>query len=224
MGEKLDSYEKSPAQEITSQKLDDFSFSCLSETTDGLKNFPQKTLEAYIYEKENIEDILYIFKFISNTDFYLNILDREAANFSKLDQEQKIEVKRLAELFYSFLSDSPILYENTPVNVGEEGLFIAYVNASKKRLDISWKDEKKNNHLFQKLLEKVRATSTDYPDSLRSYGFFEIQERDMIDINFYGDCGNKYLGYAPGYLKNFEQEFIEYFEESLGREDIKIQF
>jgi hypothetical protein len=226
MGERLDSLEKSTAQEKDGEELDEKTFLDLSQSLEGLTNIPEDTLEKFLYTRDNIEDITYIFKFITNEEMYLKIVTEESSSFDKLGEEEQIEVRELASLFHSFLTEVPIFCENTSINLNEEGTFIAYINKRIKRLGLSWKNEKGDNHIFNKLLEKANSKDEDYLNTLRSWGKLRIylDQEDFVNIEFSGDASKKYLAYAPGYLKNFEGELKEFFVKKFERERIKIHF
>ena len=230
MGEKLEYFEKSSAQKENNPELDLESFYSLSQRPEGLSNVPEKVLKDFVYELNDVEDVLYTFKFISDDEMYSKISNEEKSSFVNLDETGQKEIKELAGLFSAFLSDEPILYENTSIDIGEEGPFIAYVNEKCQRLDVSWKNKTKGNHIFEKLLTEANAKANDYPKKLRSFGNLNIflDEDKVINVKFSGDASKKDLdslpSYAPGYLRNFEEEFKEFFGKSFKTDNIKIQF
>lgn len=230
MGEKLDYFEKPSAQKENHPKLDVETFVSLSQTPEGLSNVPEEDLKGLVYEMDSIEDVLYIYKFISDEEMYLKIANEEESPFVNLDEKEQKEVKDLSGLFATFLSDELTLCENTPIGIGEEGPFIAYVNKNLQRLDVSWKSDKGGNHIFDKLLTQVNAKDEDYPKELRSFGKLSVfwDKNEVIKIKFSGDASKKdpksFPSYAPGYLKNFEEEFKEFFGKKFKTDNIKVQF
>jgi hypothetical protein len=222
MGERLDSLEKSTAQEKDSQELYEKTFSNLSQSLEGLANIPEGTLENFLYTRDNLEDITYIFKFIANEEMYLKIVTEENSSFDKFEEKEQTEIRELASLFHSFLVEVPFFCENKLIDYGEEGSFIAFVNKKERKLCVSWKkseDQKKNIkseiHNFHELLKKTETTSEDYPEFLRSSGDLKIylDNENFINIEFSGDASKKDFCYAPGYLRKFEEELREFFQK-----------
>ena len=230
MGEKLDYYEKPSTQEENNPKLDLESFYSLSQRPEGLSNVPENILKDFVYELDDVEDVLYIFKFISDEEMYSRISNKEKSSFVNIEEKEQKKLRELATLFSAFLSDEPILCENTSIGIGEEGPFIAYVNKNSQRLDISWKNDSGDNHIFEKLLIRTNAKAGDYPKNLRSFGKLNIflDEEKVINVKFSGDASKKdpefFPSYAPGYLRNFEEEFKEFFGKSFKTDNIKVQF
>ncbi len=232
MGEKLDYLEKSTAPQENKEHVDEESFLKYSQRSEGLSLFSEDSLKKFIYTRDNFEDILYIFKFISDKEVFSEISSKKESSFENLNEKDFKQVKEFAKLFHGFLKKPPLFCENKAVEVGDKGDFLAYINktVTNQRLDVSWKNKDSEEHIFNKLLQKANTLgntlSQDYPNILRSYGEMEIylDQDNIINIRFSGDASKECLSYAPGYLKGFKKYFEEFFKEKFKTEEVKLHF
>lgn len=219
MGERLDSFDNKPTAQVEdSQRLDSNSFSKLSQTQEGLISIPEDSLKEFLCKNEdNIEDVLYILKFISKTE-----------TFNEIHQSVKNrEAKKLTELFSHVSTTPPTILETSTIDLNENGSFVAFLNKEEGRMDIAWKNSKSKDHFFNILLKKVRGQSIDYPDILRSAGGLGVflDEETSLNVEFYGDASKKgEFKYAPGYLKMFEEDLKLFFMRKFGEDSVKIHF
>jgi len=228
MGEGQDSVHIRPtAEKEKNSLLDDSFFQISRETPEGLSSIPEKTLEDFAYTRNDIDDILYVFKFISNEEYFFDIASNEATDFIDLSIEEQEKVTKLANLFYGVLTESPEFHEISQINVNETGEMIACIYERFPQLHVAWKKKTEEKNLMGSLIEKAREKEENYPVKLRSFAniFIEIDADGVVNITFLGDEGqNRYYPYAPGYLRNFEEELREMFKKHFPGEDLKFIF
>lgn len=215
MGEKLKPFNNQPTvQEKDSQRLDENSFFSNSQTPEGLSIYNNEQLREYISSTNNIDDILYTSKFISDKDIFLEILE----------QEEREDVKELMWFLCDVFSNLPSISEVNSMDLGKEGFFIAYINDYNKQVDFSWKKKETDGHLFNSIIKRGNRETSHYPDELRSAGKIAtyLDEGGVPNVEFSGDASKGDFKYAPGYVENFKEEIEEYFKSKYLCEEVKV--
>lgn len=213
----LHSYLENKGFEFTQNEELDQVFESLSQRTEGLKHIDNMgELKAIAESRENLEDIIYTFKFINNTNVFKDILDEEALGFENLDQIEREEVLKYAKIFHNVLNNPPIIYNHSKIKAGEEGMFISYVFVNQEmkmkndeKAYITWKANKENHHIFDDMLTRARIDSECFLSELRSSGDLQIIEKDNnIYVYFEGDSSKQgsLNTYSPVLIQNFEEE------------------
>lgn len=252
MGEGRESVQIEPTAEVkNSEVLDDELFFSLSQTIDGLSNIESdEVLADCALKRDNLEDVVYIYKFISNSEVF-EILS--GSTFEFLNEGEKKEACKIAMLYKEVLTPkeknnkedklgNPSIFELDSLDINQEAVFIAYINRQiqgemceqDEGLRIAWKEKedenkKKGKHLFDSLLRNTGLGIKDYPANLRSFGGIKIfKEGDIVKVRFFGDSEKKPEGampiYAPGVLKSFEPELEEIFQNKFPNMKVKIEF
>ena len=238
MGERIDSFKIEPtAEENSSQVLDEESFSFLSQTVQGLSDIESnEVLADFALERDNLEDTLYIFKFISEPKIFEYISSSSFVNLEKNDEVSAFKAREYAELLKSVYTKDLEFHEISPICLDSEGLFIASVHNYKEEnsLYILWKPASNETRLFDALFEKAssnilvrKVELEEFPVELRTWGGIKaFSEEGKVTIKFFGDSAKntaKYV-YAPGMLKNFKEKFEEVFQKQFPDKEINIEF
>jgi hypothetical protein len=228
MSFKIDTFENIPEGKYVDYDYDpkDFNFYELSSRPEGLLHLDPEHIERMLFERDNIEDIVYISTFIQNKEVFSKIIDKKAEQFKHLVDYKKEEAKNLAQTFKNILSQPAEIHELSDIRENDKGTFIAYIQQkdlySKQNdhnLIICWKNETdKTHHLFESSISRANIESQNVPHYFRFFGHIEtsIEERNeekILKIRFSGDSSKSLYHYTPKLLEYYWHEIMDKFKE-----------
>ncbi|GEM_PF-4489330 len=206
--------------------LDDI-FYTLSSQKDGLRKIEDpEYLKSLCVSRENVKEVIYVFKSMGDPFFLSNVVDSNAQQFEKLNANERREVIEYANILQNALINLPVIHKLSEISPGETGIFIYHTytdfnirNKSKSHFHIGWKEEKqmqeeqkeKKIGMFDQILQECNASEENFPHSLRGGGLIWINNEDnTIYINLDGDSSIR-GSYFPSILKHFESDIMNNF-------------
>lgn len=227
-------YSKSGGVETTQFSELDESFLFFSNEESGLNTITDQTyLEEILFSRNNVDEVIYTLKFLPDKENYERILESEASSFTKLNEQEKREVIQYASILNNVLNNTPTIYSFSELEVGEKGLFIAYIYFEKytlakknQTMHIAWKADREDFRIFEKILQISEKSSEDFPQTLRMTGNISTNvNEDDIHIHFSGNSKKRenLYAYSSNLLNHFEDNIKDTFAKKKSFEGKEIQ-
>lgn len=204
-------------------------FNTLSQEKTGLSCIDKiNDLHELSLSRDNLDDLIYTFKFIDDTNFFINIINNNGEGLHKLNPQERKRAVNSAKIFYATLVNPPVINEISFLKPKQIGLFISHIfvnettrNYNDSKIYITWKEESeleediinKNPGMFDMLLQKYNKKAYEFPPMLRNGGLILLNDDpESLYITFDGNSSVN-GSYFPTLLKNKEEDIRDVFLE-----------
>ena len=205
-------------------------FEELSSKKDGLRNVKDVgELKKLSFSRDSIDDVVYTLKFIADPEFFSEIVESNASQFQKLNEDDRKKIVEYANVLNYTLQNPPVIYEFSKISPNQVGYFLYHIymdvlikDKSKSHLNIGWKEENQmkkdiqnqKEGMFDQMLKNHKTTEENFPDKLRGGGLIWFTQEDDTTFIHLDGVSSTEGSYFPAILKHFENNIAAKFLEN----------